>query len=136
MTHLRSFLSFYLSWGTLGSLLKCHKLVQGPGNWQTSPKIQKNEHKWVKFLLFLRNNRLSFKVSQSVSEINRPDRAKSNREFSYPGPFLLKPRPSQFSLVSWQLANVAKDPGKRARVGQVPTYLKPPWAPLLKCHSQ
>ena len=103
----------------------------GSCNWQTSPKIQENERKLVKFLLFLSLPWLSFKVSQSVSQKNRQDRAKSNGGFSFPGPFLLKPRPSQVRLVSRQLGNAAKDPGKQAQVGKVPTFPKPPSPPFL-----
>ena len=103
-----------------------HKLVVGPGNEQTSLKFQENERKLGKNQLFLSHPRLPFKASQSVSQKKQPHCAKSNRRFSFPGPFLLKPRPSQVSLGSQQLAIVAKDPGKRAQVGQEPTFSKPP----------
>ena len=92
--------------------------------------MQENERKLFKSQLFLRHPRLPLKVSQSVSQNNRQDRAKSNKGFSYPGPFFLKPMPSQVSLESRQLANVAKDVGKRAQVGQVLTFPKPFLAPF------
>ena len=92
------------------------------------PKIQENDRRCVKLLVFLSNPRLPFKASQSVGQKNRPHCTKSNRGISFPGPFLLKLRPSEVSLGSRQLANVAKDPVKRAQVVQVPTFSKPPSA--------
>ena len=79
---------------------------------------------------FLSHPRLPPKVSQKLTQKNRSDSANSNRRCSFPGPFLLKPRRSQVSLRSWQLAKVAKDPGKRAQVSQDPSFLKPPSAPF------
>ena len=92
--------------------------------------MQENERKWVKILLFLSHPRLPFKVSQKLSQKNRPECANLNRRFSFPGQFLLKPRRSQVSLVSQQPAKVAKDPGKRAQVRQEPTFRKPSSAPF------
>ena len=92
--------------------------------------MQENERKYVKILLFLSHPRLPFKVSQKLSHKNRPDCTNTNRQFSFPGRFLLKPRRSQVSLGSQQLAKVAKDPGKEAQVRQDPTFPKPPSAPF------
>ena len=95
-----------------------------------SPKIYEKKREWVKFLLVLSHPRLPLKVSQSVSQKNRPDRAKSNKGFSFPGPFLLKPRRSQVSLRYRTLAKVAIDPGKRAQVPQDSTFPKPSSVPF------
>ena len=67
---------------------------------------------------------------QSVSQKNRPDCAKSSWELSFPGPFLLKPRPSQVSLGFRQLANVTQVPGNPAQVGQDPSSPNPPSGPF------
>ena len=45
---------------------------------------------------------------------------------SFPGPFLLKPRPSQVSLGSRQLEKVVQVQGNRAQVGQDHSFPKPP----------
>ena len=92
--------------------------------------MQEDERKCVTTLLFLSHPRLSFKVSQKLSQKNRPDFANSNMRFSFPGPFLLKPRRSQVSLGSQQLPKVAKDPGNRAQGRQEPIFSKPPSAPF------
>ena len=95
-----------------------------------SLKFQEVERKWVKIQVFLTDLQVLFKVSQSVSQKNRPDCAKSNCELSFPGPFRLKPRPSQVSLVSRQWANVIQVPGNGAQVDQDPTFPNPPWGPF------
>ena len=98
------------------------------GFWQLemSSKCQEIERKWVKIQIFLTHPRVPFRVSQSVSCKNRPHRAKSNWGLSFPGPFLLKPRPSQVNLGFRQLGNVAQVPGNRAQVGQDPSLGNPP----------
>ena len=95
-----------------------------------SPKFQEIERKWVKNQVLLTHPRVPFKVSQSVSQKNRPDCAKSSWKLSFPGLFRLKPRPSQVSLGSRQLENVAQVPGNRAQVGQDPTFPNPPLGPF------
>ena len=75
---------------------------------------------------FLTHPRRPFKVSQSLSQ-KRPARLRQiKKAILFPGPFLLKPKPSKVSLGSWTLAKVAKDPGKRAQVGQELTFPNPP----------
>ena len=69
-----------------------------------------------------------FKVSQSVSQKSRLESAKEKSRLSFPVPFLLKPRPSQVSLGSRQLAHVAQVPGNQAQVGQDPSFPNPPSA--------
>ena len=86
------------------------------------PKFQETWRQWVKIQVFLIDHRVPFEVSQSVSRKNRPECGKSSWELCFPGPFLLKPRPSQVSLGSRQLANVAQVPGNRAQVGQDPSF--------------
>ena len=95
-----------------------------------SPKFQEIKGKEVKLKVFLTHPRVPFKVSQSVSQKNRPQCAKANSGLSFPGPFLLKPRPSQVSLVSRQLGNVGQVPGNRAQVGQIQSFPNPPSAPF------
>ena len=97
---------------------------------EKSPNIQENKRKCVKIFLFLSHPRLPFKVSQKLGQKNRPDCANSNRRFSFPRPFLLKPRRSQVSLGSRLLAKVAKYPGKRAQVRQDTTFPQPSSAPF------
>ena len=69
--------------------------------------------------------------SISVSKSEKPAHcAKANLGLSFPGPFLLKPGPSQVSLGSLRLANVAQVPGHRAQVGQIESFPNPPSAPF------
>ena len=94
-------------------------------------KFQEIEHKWVKFKVFLTHPRILVKVAQSVSQKNRPHCAKANWGLSFPGQFPLKPRTSQVSLGSRQLANVAQVPRNRAQLGQDQSFPNPPSAPFL-----
>ena len=61
---------------------------------------------------------------------NRQNCAKTSWELCFPGPFRQKPRPSQVSSGSRQLANVAQAPANRAQVGQEPSFSNPPSGPF------
>ena len=68
--------------------------------------------------------------SISVSQKNRPHCPKENLRKSFPGPFLLKPRPSRVSLVSRKLGNAAQVQGNRPQVAQDQSFASPPSAPF------
>ena len=69
--------------------------------------------------------------SISVSKSEKPANcAKANLGLSFPGPFLLKPGPSQVSLGSLRLGNVAQVPRNRAQLGQIQRFPNPPSAPF------
>ena len=91
-----------------------------------SSRFKQIERNWVKIKVFLSHPREPFKVSQSVSQKNRPNCAKENWRLAFPGPLLLKPRPSQVSLDSRTLGNVVQVQANRAQLGQDQSFPKPP----------